>query len=290
MDLTEFNLFRLRRALLSGSLAATVTTACTLRIHNSIDEPSVHRIPVYLSTYPLVFAPVLVQGQAAQALVDTGSAAAVRISTRLAKRLGVDLSPVRGAFAQGLDGQRMAILRGQLEQLALGSLATGPVEVEVTGERIESISAQVGTAFDVVLGWSFLAQYHFVLDYRTRLLQLSGSPLPPAAVPGVPFVFPFVVVQRLPVISAHLDGQPVHLLLDTGAPMCNVDTSFSSEPIGQIVTQPLLLATRHLQVQWRVKDLALQRRSLGAVGTLGNNLLREYALHVNPREQTITLA
>lgn len=184
----------------------------------------------------------------------------------------------------------MAILRGQLEQLALGGLATGPVEVEVTDDRIESISAQVGTAFDVVLGWSFLAQYHFVLDYRTRLLLLSGSPMPPAAVTGVPFVFPVVVVQRLPVISAHLDGQRAYLLLDTGAPMCNVDSAFSGEPIGQIVTRPLLLSTRHLQVQLRVKDLARQRRALGAVGTLGNNFLRDYALHVNPREQTITLA
>ena len=90
-------------------------------------------------------------------------------------------------------------------------------------------------------------------------------------------------------IPASIAGQDVKLLLDTSAPMCNLDAAFAQATAGQILSRKLLLGSKPVMVEWRVKDLSVTRQALGTTGTLGNNLLSRYAVHVNIRERTITL-
>ena len=265
-------------AMLGNSLAQPVTVVATAAVTYSI--------AVQLSEYRLVFVEVLVNGEPARALVDTGSSAAVRVSERMAQRLRLDLKVDPASSVTGLDGRRLALQRGRLETLTVGDLALRQVEVEVAARRIEDISAQVGTPFDVVLGWGFLSRYHFALDYPKRLLRFSASPLPP---PTQGLTIPYSIVNRLPVVTASIAGQSVQLLVDTGAPMCNIDAAFANTAIAQIVSRELVLDGKPQPVEWRVKDLAVTRNALGTVATLGNNLLGRHTLHVDILRQTITL-
>jgi len=268
-------------AMLGNSLAQPVTVVATAAVTYSI--------AVQLSEYGLVFVEVLVNGEPARALVDTGSSAAVRVSERMAQRLRLDLKVDPASSVTGLDGRRLALQRGRLETLTVGDLALRQVEVEVAARRIEDISAQVGTAFDVVLGWGFLSRYHFALDYPKRQLRFSADPLPPSA-QGL--AIPYFTMNRVPVVNAGIAGiagQSVQLLVDTGAPMCNIDAAFANTAIGQIVSRELVLDGKPQPVEWRVKDLAVTRNALGTVATLGNNLLGRHTLHVDILRQTITL-
>lgn len=244
-------------------------------------------LPIEISDYPLVFIMLTVQGRPVRALIDTGSASPVRLSLRLAQELKLPLEPVPSAMVQGLDGRRLSVRLGSVETLELGGVTVQTVEIEVAGDRVESVAAQVGTPFDVMLGWAFLSRYNFVLDYRKRLRVLSHRAIP--APPGPGAAIPYSIVNRLPVVQAKVAGQDVQLLLDTGAPMCNLDASFAQTSAGQIVSCELLLGGRSLAVDWRVKDLAVTRQALGTVGALGNNLLGLYAVHVDTRSRTVTL-
>jgi predicted aspartyl protease len=247
---------------------------------------AVYKVAIEVSDYPLVFVSVQVNDRQVRALLDTGSSSAVRQSSRLARELKLALVADTKASVQGLDGRRLAMERGKLDTLSLGGMLDKNVGVEVTGDRVESVSSQVGTPFDLILGWGFLSRYHFLLDYRRGLLLFSEGPLPP---PGQGEAIPYSIVNRLPVIPASIAGQDVKLLLDTSAPMCNLDAAFAQATAGQILSRKLLLGSKPVMVEWRVKDLSVTRQALGTTGTLGNNLLSRYAVHVNIRERTITL-
>ena len=248
---------------------------------------AVHEVAIELSDYPLVFTQVRVNGVAARALVDTGSSSAVRLSARMAQELKLALTPDAKTSVQGLDGRRLALTRGRLDTLALGDALQRNVDIEVAGNRVEAIAAQVGTSFDVVLGWGFLSRTNFVLDYPKRMLRFSAGPLPPPS--DQAHAFAYSLVNRLPVVTAGMAGQDVRLLLDTGAPMCNLDAAFGQTLPGQIVSRELQLGGKPLTVEWRAKDLSVTRQALGTVGTLGNNLLGRYTVHVDTRNQTISL-
>ncbi len=248
---------------------------------------TVHQLPIEVSSYPLVFVQVRVNGKEVRALLDTGSSAAVRLSTRLAQDLQLVLVADAKATVQGLDGRRLAVQSGTLDTFSLGDARDKDVAVEVAGDRVESVSAQVGTPFDVMLGWGFLARYNFILDYRKRELRFSEGALPPPSSQGA--AIHYSIANRLPVVTARIAGQDIKLLLDTGAPMCNLDAAFAQAPPGRIVSRELVLGGKPLAVEWRAKDLSVTRQALGTSGTLGNNLLGLHAVHVNTRDQTITL-
>ena len=223
-------------------LAATgYALACT-----AVAEPVVRQVAIEISDYPLVFAPVRVNGSAVRALIDTGSSSPVRLSGRLARELKLVLARVAGRMVQPLDGQRLPVEGGTLDTLGVGDMLERQLAIEVTGDRVESIAVQVGTPFDVILGWDFLSRYNFMLDYRGRMLRFSEEPLRPAAVPDA---IPYAVINRLPVVSARWGGQDVLLLLDTGAPMCNIDAGFARTPAGQTLSAVIDLGSRRLTLQ-----------------------------------------
>ena len=250
------------------------------------DALGANQVSLEISDYPLLFAPVRINGTPVQALIDTGSSSPVRLSARLAQALGLVLVTDARSAVQALDGRRLAVQRTAVDTLAVGDWVESNFEVEVAGNRIESISAQVGTSFDAILGWDFLSRRNFMVDYRRRVLRFGESPQQPAP-KSVPIAY--TVVNRLPVVAGLWDQRPLKLLLDTGAPMCNIDTLFAGVPTGEIVLKDLILGSMNLPIQWRVKDLTVTRQALGSAGTLGNNLLRQYAVFVDVRNRLIYL-
>jgi predicted aspartyl protease len=243
-----------------------------------------HQVALEVSAYQLVFVTVQVNGVATRALVDTGSSSALRLSTRLARQLQLPLAPHPTATVRGIDGRPNPVQRGTLATLALGTLDLREQPFEVAGDRIETISAQVGTAFDAVLGWGFLSRRNVVLDYQRRLLQFGDATQPPA---GPNSAVAYKVVNGLPVVNALLGGRNVTMLIDSGAPMCNIDIAEAGAVAGNIVTRELQLGSMRQPVEFRVKDLTIMRRSLGASGTLGNNLFDRRVLRFDVGQQTL---
>jgi predicted aspartyl protease len=240
---------------------------------------------LHFSAYGLPFADVRVNGEAALALIDTGSASAIRLSGRLTRQLGLPLSDLSGRTVRGLDGAQMAVLGTRVAVFALGAHQFQDERVEVIPHRLEAISEQVGTPFDVQLGWQFLAREDLRLDFRNRRLWLGARP---DAAPPTGVRLPLRPVGSLPVVSAWVSGQPIDLLVDTGAPMCNLDPSRAKAAIGSVVELTLQLGTTMHVVRWRVKDLSVTMRALGTAGTLGNNFLMDQVLHFGATQQVIT--
>jgi CubicO group peptidase (beta-lactamase class C family)/predicted aspartyl protease len=224
-----------------------------------------HQVGVEISSYQLVFVPVRVNGTSVRALVDTGSYLGVQVSQTVAKKLGLPLQESLQTASRY--GQSKRLLRATVVDLGLGKLDLPNLEGTVSEEDIERISQKVGTEFDVILGWNFLSQFNIALDLSQRTMTLGGQ----MKLEAPELRLTYEVVNRVPVARGVLGGKPVRMLIDTGAPTCNIDPSRTSSPIGSMVPEEVELGGKMLTLDWRVKDLGPAGKGLGVDAVLGNN-------------------
>lgn len=286
MTVTNPTLGGSRRSLLAGGLGFALTASISANVRTD-RAATVHELPLLLSDYGLVFTWITVQGRPVLTLVDTGSASGLRLSERLAHELRIETQPIPGAKVRGLDGKLLEVQRGRLASVALGDMALGPTDFEVTGTRIETIARQVRTPFEAVLGWGLLARSDLELDYPGRTLRLGQDVSSARALATLSL--PYKETKGVPVVQGLVGGQPVRLLVDTGAPMCNLDALLAQAANGEVVERQLSIGSWSGMVSWRVKDLAVTRQALGSAATLGNNLLSRHVVGFSVLDQTLML-
>lgn len=201
------------------------------------------------------------------ALVDTGSVRGLQISARLQQALAIK-AETRTGTNQRYEGGGRAVFSGVADEFVLGPYRGVAEPVEIVAGDIEAIATQVRTPFDAILGWPLLSRFDFAIDYRARRMRLDTDGPPPT---GAVWRLPLVVGKALPVVEGMIDGRSVALLVDTGAPMSNLDISAATEPPGAQVTRTLDLSGRTQPHRFRIKDLTPIRRSLGCTAVLGHN-------------------
>ncbi|MFO1183554.1 MAG: aspartyl protease family protein [Bauldia sp.] len=235
-----------------------------------------------IADYGLPFVAAELAGRAVVALIDSGGSRGVQVSETLARELGLSLSAT-AETTRRLDGSIRPVMAGTAESFTLAGSRFAPQTVAVAGDDIEAIAKQVGFAFDVILGWPFLGARPFAIDYPGRRFQ-SG------ALPAAGDLLLKLLAARAPVTEGTVAGTNARLLVDTGAPMCNLDASLAGgAAIGTIVTRPLVLAGRGLEAAFRVRDLAPIRQGLGATAVIGHNVLKAYRFSFDPSDGAIRL-
>jgi predicted aspartyl protease len=144
-------------------------------------------------------------------IIDTGAVPSV-VHLKVARKLGLEgqVEPL-SLFNETVETRRVT-----LPGLVLGPIDTGPLPVIV--EDLAAYEKRLGVRVDGMIGLDVLARQNFVVDYESGTIAFgtaSGNgrgPLDPAEI-SVPFELgPGYAVVRLDV-----DGQPVHLMVDTGA-------------------------------------------------------------------------
>jgi hypothetical protein len=264
--------------------ATIITVFFTLAVFPSYGA-SVHKNAIQISPYDLVFTKVKINGKEILALIDSGSFRTVELSSTLAQELEVSLTETT-RVARRYEGKDFYLKSGKIDSLIVGDYEKRNVGVDVVEGDIESISKQVNTDFEAILGWGFLSQFYTLIDYKNLSLQFSESPL----VPGKEKLsINYTVVNNAPIVKGIIDNQAINLLFDTGAPMCNIDLTLGGVPKGEKVSKEVLFDQNTLPLVWRVKDLTAIRTSLGCAGVIGNNLLKRYALYFDTKNKVIRL-
>jgi hypothetical protein len=249
----------------------------------------VYRATLELSDYNLLFTRVKINGQEARALIDSGHFRSVQLSSTAAQSLKLALTKT-DETPRHHDGKDLSLASGRIDSLAIGDYEWRDVEVGVIEGDVEKIAAQVGTKFDVILGWGFISQFHMSLDYKRLSMQFGKRPL---AAGARAFSLKYSVVNRAPVVRGSLgpgNNEEANFLFDTGAPMCNLDLDLANASKGAKVSRDLTLAERRFTLEFRARDLGVIRKSLGCVGVIGNNLLRQYAVYFDPDAKMIHLS
>jgi hypothetical protein len=265
---------------------ATLIAALLLLSSAPLSAATVYKNALQISSYNLLFTKVKVNGMEVLALIDSGSFRTVALSSTLALELKLSLTETQ-KVARRYEGKDYYLKQGRLNSFTIGDYQKRAVEVDVVEGDIENIARQVGTDFQVILGWGFLSQYYTLLDYKNLSMQFSETPL---AMGKDKLSINYSVVNNVPVIKSVIDNQAVNLLFDTGAPMCNIDISIAGAPKGEKVSKEALIEKNGLQLEWRVKDLSAIRKSLGCAAVIGNNFLKSYAIYFDTGNKIIYLS
>lgn len=242
--------------------------------------------PLIHSPYNLLFVKVLVNGHEALALVDTGSFQILQLSSSLATRLQMDMAPSDTSQTRHA-GNASKVRVAKLNELRIEQYVTRDLRVGVVEGDIERISQVVGTKFDAIIGWGFLSQFAFTINYQDKVLHFGME----APTPDRPadWTFRFEEVRKVPVVPGSIAGNNVSFLFDTGAPQTSIDRELISDPVGNLLRKRLIIGGYSEEVEFRVKDLSRIRDTLGCAAVLGNNLFVERVLSVNPSKRIISV-
>jgi predicted aspartyl protease len=241
-------------------------------------------VPLTLSDVGLVFIPASVDGAPVRALVDSGSFRTVQLSSTIVERLHLQTTESDRSSSR-YEGGPQRMFKARVRSFTVGPLESTDLDAVVVPDDIERIATQVATAFDVVLGWGFLSRQAVMLDFASRTLRFN-EPVPPRA---PKFSWPYETKNGLPIINGEIEGKPTTWLFDTGAPICNLDPSLAVSQIGDRLQIAASVAGQNVSIQCRIKDLGPLRASTGVDGVIGMNLLREYAVRIDPAAHTVAL-
>jgi len=234
------------------------------------------------SKYDLIFAKVTVQGTEALALVDTGCSCSVWLSSELARQLELPLSRDANSALQWIDGKTTPVQTATLQVLKAGSLERRDVPIKFGGDRFETIARGRKPGFDVILGWAFLSENYFLVDYKNRFLQFSDAPF---ELKGSHMTWNYSDANKIPAVEARLDESEVSLYVDTGALTTRLDSARARASPGQVVAREVTIGGRGLTLQWLAADLSRLR----VAGIIGNNFLSRFSLYFDTRNKRIHL-
>jgi hypothetical protein len=254
-----------RRGLIAGAAAALAP------------QRAFAQTPLLFTPHPLAFVAIEVGGAPAVALIDTGGARGVQISGNLAGDLRVELSDA----AQTAPRQNGGIsIRTGIVDVSVDDRAWMEEEVSVASGDIERIALQIGRTFDAILGWRFLSREGFVADFAGGRFSLGGSA---GAHP-----IAFDDAHGLPIATGVMDGTPLGVLIDTGAPACVLDATLAGGESAR-VRKTLALGPHAFETDFRVRDLSALTHATGAKAVLGLNVMRNGRLAFDAHTRTLAL-
>jgi hypothetical protein len=167
----------------------------------------------------LVLAPVEVSGVEGWFLVDTGTDSSL-VTPALAGRLE-PAGTVHHVSGFGISNQPVDVPRVKSGNIRFaGSRLKYPAEVSVLD--LDFCTQWAGATVDGILGWDVLREYGWGLDVRGARL-VAGRELSPQeilerfGVERADATVAIALVDELPFVTARAQGQPLELLLDTGA-------------------------------------------------------------------------
>ena len=95
-----------------------------------------------------------------------------------------------------------------------------PVHTSILGDRIDSLCKLSGIEFTTLLGMDILSQYRVVFDYENRELTFLTDEEAGMEGTTVPLVN---VLGGVKAVCMEINGQPLEMAIDTGAPLSYVD-------------------------------------------------------------------
>ncbi|MGQ8364311.1 hypothetical protein [Glaciecola sp. 1036] len=148
---------------------------------------------------------------------------------------------------------------------------------------MESVSEQIGTEFNAVVGWGYFSHYFTEIDYQNGVFNLyKTSPESTETLSGVRFN-----TDAGPLIfSATLNNKEVNLMLDTGSPVSVFDPSKAD--ISAVDDVQFTVNNQVVKVAKYEQDLSVLA-DLGVVGIVGGDFLAQYKVLIDPKNKRLYL-
>ncbi len=178
-----------------------------------------NNIKFEISDYSLLFTKVEINGKMYTALIDFGDFAEFQISTKLINELKLSTKN-SDVIMSDIDGNQYALEEGILHQIKIGDKIENNVTFYSANNEIDAVSQEVGTDFQVVVGYGYFRSKDFKLDFVTKTIEFLNPNVIDAN-------FSFSKNTDYGYLIGNFvsnENEKVNLLFDTGTPISKIDT------------------------------------------------------------------
>jgi len=182
-------------------------------------EPTANGIIKFeISAYNLLFTKVEINNKEYTALIDFGDFAQIQLATSLIENLGLQTEK-SDLIMTDINGNAYALEKGIIPQLKVGDITEKNITFFSAKNEIDAVSKQVGTEFQVVIGFGFFKSKDFKLDFVENSIEFKKP-----KGDETDFLVPInneygYLINEFKSSS----NESINLLFDTGTPISKID-------------------------------------------------------------------
>lgn len=252
------------------------------------------KIEFEVSPYNLLFTEVEIGEKSYTALIDFGDFAEMQLSSKLIDEL--ELEPTESEIVTAdVNGNMYYLKEGILPAIKIGGIIEKEVHFYSAENEIDAVSEQVGTDFQLVLGFGYFKDKSFTMDFTKNIITFEIIDTDqPAFEANFNADFGYLVVD-----FETSQNEAISLLFDTGSPnsCIDVNTLTKNYENASIDFQGFSFPGKQIKVQSNGESLVLKMENqdmsslelLGVVGIFGTNDMVDKIFTYNHLNQTISI-
>ncbi|MBU1720977.1 MAG: aspartyl protease family protein, partial [Bacteroidetes bacterium] len=247
------------------------------------------------SQYGMLFTTIQVNGNPVNAIIDFGDPNRLQLSETLVKKMHIPVVKT-DRVAMDVVGNQYEVNDGIIDSVQVGEWILKNETFSSSPGEMELISRQIDTEFHAVIGWGFFSDYYITMNYHNNQIIVS-------AIREIPTQFSFSGQldnqSSYLILQSKINGVPANLILDTGAPLTLLDSSFFANNVfpstdTQVVHSGDTIPLKTISTTFRSSsvDLSyliyeLSAINFLAVGVIGGDVFDEYQVYIEPVEKWI---
>lgn len=187
--------------------------------NNKLEE---NYIAIEKSDYGLIFTTIEVNGKKVKAMVDFGDPNILQLSSSFVESQKIKVKKI-DAIAKDMAGNTFEINEGTVEEVIIGKWKETNLKFQSSPNEMESVSKQINTEFNAVIGWGYFSQYYTTIDYKENRFELSKKNTSKGI---IQFSTNYNKNSNYLSIPITINNSKQNFILDTGSPLTMIDSSF----------------------------------------------------------------
>ena len=247
-----------------------------------------------ISSYNLLFTKVEIKDKEYTALIDFGDFAQIQISTLLIEDLGLKTEK-SDIIMTDINGNEYALEKGIISQLKVGEHTEKDITFFSAMNEIDAVSKQVGTEFQVVLGFGFFKSKDFIIDFVNNSIEFIKP-----KVENSYFSAPINIDYGYLISEfKSTTNESINLLFDTGTPISKIDLNLLPLDLkdSTVNFQNAEFPSKSLEIKSSNQKITLnmenndisELKPLGVVGIYGVNDMIGKVFIYNPLEKVMRI-
>ena len=256
------------------SISIILLLLCSCKVKSKVVKSD--KIKFEISEYNLLFTKVEIGENEYVALIDFGDFADFQISTSLIAELQLKTEKSE-IIMSDINGNQYALEKGTIEELKVDGIIEKNVTFYSANNEIEAISQEVGTEFQIVVGFGYFKSKDFKLDFVSNTIEFvkSTNEKTDFSIP-VNDDYGYLIGEFQSITNGSFN-----LLFDTGTPISKIDLKLFPKNLkdSTVTFLDTEFPSKILEVKSTLKSIILnlehndisELEPLGVVGIYGVN-------------------
>jgi hypothetical protein len=227
------------------------------------------------SDFGLIFTNISVNGTVVKAMIDFGDPNVLQLSSSFVNKKDLEVSK-SGAVAKDLFGNTFEINNGIANKVTIGNWESNNIKFSSSPNEMESVSKQINTEFDAVIGWGYFSKYYTQIDYKSNKFVLAEKKV---FDDNIMFKSSFNKNSNYLNLPVLINNKKANLILDTGSPISLIDSSYINQrEFEDIVVK---LGDKDFPLNLEIQNLEMLNQ-INANGIIGGDFLEKYKVNIDP--------